>query len=183
MSLPKLLAAQLDSKLGKIMHNTGKNLMRAQIDIVHKHYEPVLKYKRETGWIKDHVAAEQEAWNWIEQLYDIPINSKVGGWHGDPNGRNRKMFHNILDIVFTIQDEDSAYDIPMLLWLKWIHEHWDRFERSAEQAYQIMNFANLYKDLLELATPLPQDDGKDYQDPDYIKLDKGLKKSGEKNGI
>ncbi len=182
--LAKLLAAPelINTKLGKIMHGSGKLIMRKCIRMVHGHYKPVLEYKKENGWIKDHVAAQQEAWDFIVNLYRHPINKHAGGWPEGGDDGNKIMFEGALGVFWLMQDEDSAYDIPWLLYMKWIHEHWDRFEQSAEHAYQIMNFPNMYRDMIEWSKPLPLDDGKDFDDDiDYVAAEKKL--IGDKNGM
>lgn len=185
--LAKLLAApeMLQTKLGHIMHISGKQLMRKFISMAHKHYEPVIEYKHKTGWIKDHVNAQEEGWRWIESLYMQPINAEAGGWTNSDgvlkDGVNKKMFNDVLELFWLMQDEDSAYDIPWLLYLKWVHEHWDRFEKSAQMAYNIMNFGNLYADLLEWSKPLPLDDGTDDDEDDIDYVGNEKKILGEKS--
>ena len=163
------------------MHRTGKTLLRGVIDSVHKHYEPVITYKKENGWYKDHVLAQVEAWKVIEALYDMPSNAIIGGgWNNNQDDRNRVMFRNVLDIFWLMQDEDSAYDIPWLIYLKWIHEHWDRFEKSAEQAYQMANFGNFYRDLIEYAKPLDNIDDEDDKINDELVDFVALERNAEK---
>lgn len=158
--------------LGRIMHDSGKLMIRKLLKIVHGKYEPVIKYKHETGWIKDHVAAWEEAVDWVISLDEMPINKSMFNFTG-PDDPNRLFFLRLKDLFCVMMDEDTHYDIRVLLVMKWVHEHWDRFERSAEQAYQLANFGNLYKDLLEFTKPLPLDDGIDENDIDYIAMERG----------
>src|SRR3990167_9880643 len=171
-------------KLGILLHDKFKWFIRKMIEKAHGKMEPVLEYKRENGWVNDHVAAMDEGWQWVISLDELPVNIGIGGFKGQDDV-NRKLFRQGGELTFTLLDENTHYSIRVMLWLKWIHEHWDRFEIAANQAYQIQNFGNLYKDLLALSEPLPVDDGKDVYEPDYIKLGKMIeaKKNGmERNG-
>lgn len=186
MAWPHLLAQdgtndnQRQGKLGTILHDNLKWMIRSFIAAGHKKALPVIEYKRENGWIKPHVAAMDENWQRILSLFKVPINKGIGGFSG-PDDKNLRMFNQIGDIVHTIIDEDSHYDMIFLLQLKFIHENWHLFEESAEQAYQIANFHNTYRDILEYTKPLPLDDGKDDVQIDYVKMEEKLKqtKKGE----
>jgi len=174
--LKKLLAApeRIHTELGQIMHNSGKLLIRKAIKSIGKKYEPVVEYKKEHGWIKDHVAAMEEGWKKVEYLMLQPINHRAGiGWTGKED-KNAIMYNTLLPVFFTMVDEDSAYDWPLLIWLKWIHDHWDRFEESAEQAYQLLDFAVTYEHLMNWTEPLPLDDGTDIEEIDYVKREKEI---------
>ena len=167
-----------------LLHDFSKWMIRGIVDKVQKKMEPVIIYKKENGWIKEHVAALEEGWNWVIELDEHPVNNKIGGFTGGPDDKNRKFFTNLRDIVLVHLDEDSHYDMRFLMMLKWVHEHWDRFEQSAETSYQIMNFHNLYAELLEGSKPLPVDDGTDEYSPekiDYIAMEKKLRE--DKNGM
>lgn len=171
---------QRQGKLGKIMHDSGKWIIRESVNALHNHMNPVFEYKKSEGWHKDHVKAMEEAIDWVISLDDLPLNiGKINGFKGQ-NDKNRKLFMQLKDIMLTLLDEDTHYDIRVLLVLKWIHDHWERFEISAEQAHQIMNFENIYRDLLELSKPLPVDDGKG-KDDNY-KIDARGKYGLERNG-
>lgn len=165
--------------LGRIMHDTSKWFMRESVNGLHRHMKPVFNYKRANGWHKEHITAMGEAIDWVVSLDEIPINARIGGFKG-PDDKNRRLFLQMKDIFLTLLDEDTHYDIRVLLVLKWIHEHWDRFEIAAEQAYQIQNFSNLYKDLLALSEPLPVDDGNG-KDDNY-KIDARKKYGLERDG-
>lgn len=174
---------QRQGRLGRILHDFSKWMIRGAVDRVHNRMKDVIDYKKKNGWIKDHIAAMDEGWKWVQSLDEMPINGVIGGFKG-PGDLNRKLFGQLGEICFTHLDEDSFYDIHFLLWLKWVHEHWERFEQSAESAYQILNFGNLYKDLLSYTEPLPVDDGSDENDEpetDYIALEKRLK--ADKDGM
>src|SRR3990167_4763779 len=176
---------QRGGKLGSICHDFSKWMMRKFVDKLHRKMLPVIEYKRKNGWVKDHTAAMEEGWKWVMSLDELQINRGIGGFKGEDDG-NRRFFNELGDIAFTHLDEDTHYDMRMLLWFKWIHEHWDRFEQSAESAYQILNFGELYKDLLGLSEPLPLDDGEDDADVDYAALNKklgGVRKGEDPNGM
>lgn len=165
---------QRQGKLGIILHDFSKWMIRGMTDKVHAKMKPVINYKRENGWLKDHIKAMEEGWKWVISLDELPLNHSIGGFKG-ADDKNRKFFLQAGEIAFTHLDEDTFYDIHFLLWLKWIHEHWDRFEQSAEAAYQILNFENLYKDLLEWSKPLPQDENEqDEKEINYIEMEKKL---------
>lgn len=131
--------------------------------------KPVIEYKQQNGFVNPGVESLAEGWKWVMSLDEIDVNYGIGGFKG-ADDKNRKFFNELGDITFTILDEDTHYAIRLFLWLKWIHENWEKVEIQAEQAHQIMNFGNLYKDLLELSKPLPLDDGKDVEEVDYKKL-------------
>lgn len=168
---------QRQGKLGVALHDHTKWVIRKGVDLAWMKYKPVHEYKQQHGYIKDHVAALDEGWAWVMSLYDLPLNTvKFAGFKG-ADDKNRQMLYRSGQMFFGITDEDSHWDVPILVMLKWVHEHWDRFERSAEQAYQLANFNNLYRDLLELSTPLPEDDGIDDVEINYKAMEKKLKKS------
>ena len=171
---------QRQGKLGKILHDFSKWMIRGFSTQLHKKMLPVIEYKKKNGWIKEHITAMDEGWKWVMSLDELPLNKGIGGFKG-ADDKNRKFFSEIGDIAFTHLDEDTHYDIRMLLWLKWVHEHWGRFEQSAESAYQLLNFGELYKDLLALSEPLPLDDGKDDFNEDYTALEKRLSKTEKGN--
>lgn len=168
--------------IGVALHDHTKWMIRKGVDIAWMKYSKVHDYKQKNGWIKDHIAAMDEGWKWVMSLDDLPINiGNIGGFKGKDD-KNRTMLYRAGQMFFGLNDEDSHWDMRVLLFLKWCHEHWDRFEASAEQAYQIMNFDYLYKDALELSAPLPEDDGVDDETVDYIKMEKNLLRKGT-NGM
>lgn len=133
------------------------------ISRLHKKMEPVIEYKKENGWIKNHIRVMDESWKWVISLDDLPINVGIGGFKGSDD-KNRKMMQDLGDIIFTHLDEDTHWDIRVLMFMYACHKRWSELEQSVESAHQIMNFGNLYRDLLELSKPLPLDDGKGKDD-------------------
>jgi len=178
--IPKLLAENgkfqgYATKLGKYLHIDVKELTRKLISVGYKKYKPVIEYKEKNGWIKDHVKADLESFDFVAKLMMIPMNvESMVGWK-DENDNNYKMLKQMMEIKAVIQDEDSFYDMIELVRLKWIHEHWDRYEASAEKAYQLANFPNFYADLMALYEPLPQDEEDIPEDTiDYIKIEEAI---------
>ena len=178
--IPKLLAETgkfqgYATKLGKYLHIDVKELTRKLISVGYKKYKPVIEYKEKNGWIKDHVKADLESFDFVAKLMMIPMNvESMVGWK-DENDNNYKMLKQMMEIKAVIQDEDSFYDMIELVRLKWIHEHWDRYEASAEKAYQLANFPNFYADLMALYEPLPQDEEDIPEDTiDYIKIEEAI---------
>jgi hypothetical protein len=148
LSYPGTKPDQKDGYFGKIMHGTGKWMMRAAIMRIHKHYMPVIEKKRAEGWHKDHVKALDKYWMNIINIFDDPINAKIGGFRSkdDPN---RQIFIALNDIFLCMMDEDTFYELPTLLYLKSIHENWSIFEQQAAQAYNLLDFGNIYREILE----------------------------------
>ena len=189
---PNLLAKQGDirgyaTKLGAYFHIDTKEIMRKLIALAYKKQEKVIKWKLETGWTKDHVAADIESFEFIKSLMLHPLNDeRMSGWK-DENDPNCVMLQRLTYMKALVQDEDSYYDLIELVRLKWVHENWERYEQSANAAYNLVNFPNFYKHLLEhkevMEEPLPDiTDEPDYAEPDYIKLEEGIKNGLERKG-
>lgn len=170
-------------KLGRILHDFSKWAIRKAVDRIHNKMLPVIEYKKKTGWHKEHIKAIEEGWNWVISLDELPINLGIGGFKG-ANDINRKLYMQLRDIFLVHLDEDTHYDMRMLVLLKWIHEHWDRIEEAANASYNLMNFHEIYKDLLALSEPLPLDDGKEEKEIDYPEFEaRLLRRAGEKHGM
>ena len=172
------------TKLGKYFHINMKELVRKMVAFGYKKHEKVIEYKKKNGWIKDHVAADLEGFEFVADLMTHPLNTQkqMSGWK-DKNDPNYILLKRMFEMFALYRDEDSYYDMLFLVWMKWVHEHWDRYERSAEQAYQLVNFPNLYKDLLAWNEPLPQDDEDiEEDDIDYIASEEAIKNGMERKG-
>lgn len=173
------------TKLAAYLNIDVKNVTRIFINQAYKHYQPVIEYKLKHGWVKDHVRADIEAFDFVESLMRHPLNQSpnMNGWPtaDDPNN---KMLRRLVLIHAAIRDEDSFYDILELVMDKWKHEHWDRYEKSAEWAYKLTGFPVLYANLLAhkeaIEEPLPDiTDEPDDVKMDYIELEKRVKKHVE----
>jgi hypothetical protein len=185
MDTPDLLGKQgtnrgYATKLGSIFHINVKEAIRRAINMVYAaKFQKVVEYKEKNGWIKDHVKADIESFEFVADIMCHPLNhAKLSGWK-DRTDTNYQMLRKGVVIKAAIQDEDSFYDMIELVRMKWVHDHWDRYERSAEQAYQIINFPNFYEKLIAhyeaMKEPLPDiTDEADPEEIDYIKMEKRL---------
>lgn len=189
---PNLLAQQglfrgYATKLGAYFHIDTKEVTRKFIGLAWKKYEPLIEWKLKNGWVKDHCAAEIECFDAIARLMMHPLNKKaMSGWK-DENDPNYIMTRRVVYIATFIRDEDSYWDMLFLAMDKWRHEHWDRYERSAEQAYQLVSFPVMYRKLLEHAEAMEEElpditDEPDPQQIDYIKMEKRLTDGKDNEG-
>ena len=181
---PNLLAQQgifrgYASKLGAYFHIDTKEVTRKFIALAWKKYEPLIEWKIKNGWMKDHVKAEIECFEFLASLMMHPLNGKaLSGWK-DENDPNYIMIKRMVYIYAFVRDEDSYYDMIALVMDKWKHEHWERYERSAEAAFQLVNFPIFYESLLNhkaaMEEPLPDiTDEPDETKIDYIAMEKRL---------
>lgn len=171
--------AGYESKEGFMFHGPGKRVLRKLISMGYSRYKGTVERKRGSqGYVKAHIAAYDEAWQWVRGLDHRPMKYPGGPQFGVQKGDvNDEMFQQITGVAFAMLDEDSFYDIRVLLWLKWIHEHWDRIEIAVNQAYALtFGFDKLYRNMVEWSKPLPQDKGRDFKEPDYVRLEKNAKK-------
>jgi len=186
MALPTLLAKAGNfrgyaTKLGEHFHIDTKELVRKLISLGYKKFSPIVAYKEKNGWIKDHVKADLESFDFVAKIMLHPMNHEhMAGWK-DKNDPNYIMLKQIMEIKAVVQDEDSFYDMIELVRLKWVHEHWDLYEQSAEKAYQIINFPNFYKDLIEHSKPLPQlpkKEAPEEMEINYVEAEEELMRDG-----
>ena len=170
------------TKLGAFFHIDFKSAARSLIGIAWKKFEPINDYKELNGWLKDHVKADVESFEFVVELMRYPLNKELNGWQEGDN--NEKMLRRLIRMKAVVQDEDSFYDMVELVRMKWVHEHWDRYERSAEQAYQLISFPKFYESLINHYTamkePLPDiTDEADEASIDYIALERRAKNAVE----
>lgn len=188
---PKLLASPGDikgyaSKLGATFHIDNKSMMRSAIGLAHKRMWPAIKHTKEQNWVKDHVAAQMESFDFVAGLMRYPLNREhLNGWQdGDAN---EKMLRRGMEMYCTVLAQDTFYDMLELVRLKWIHEHWDRFEDSAQKAYQLVSFPKFYENLINhyeaMSAPLPDITNEpDEADLDCVKLEESAKNGMEHKG-
>lgn len=165
------------NRLVASFHITAKTAMRSAIGLAYKKCWPAIKACKDSGWKKDHVAADLESFELIANIMKYPLNlEQMNGWK-DENDANYKMLKRLFEIKALIQEKDSFYDMLILIHYKFVHENWHRYERSAEEAYQLFSFPKQYEALIAhynaMKEPLPDiTDEPDEENINYIELEK-----------
>lgn len=163
------------NKLVASFHIDMKMAMRSLIGLAYKKFYPAIKASKIQGWKKDHVAADLESFEFIARMMKHPLNiPHMNGWRSEDDA-NYKMLKRLFEMKAVVQEHDSFYDMLILLHYKWVHDHWSRYERSAEEAYQMFNFPMQYEALIShlkaMEEPLPDiTDEPDLPDENYLEL-------------
>ena len=136
-------------KLGILLHDTTKWMIRTAITAIYRKMKPVIDYKLKEGWINPYVGQLYKDWTWTIQLDERKSNTKIGGFKGSDD-KNRTMFHNMRDIVCTLLDEDTHYGIRVGVMMFRMHENWDKYEIAANSANEFMRYREMYERLKDI---------------------------------
>jgi len=148
---------QRQGKLGILLHDTSKWMIKSFISALHNKMKPVIKYKLENGWINPSIEQFYKDWTWVIELDEKPEHRGIGGFGLGDKDPNRIMFYKMRDIGCVILDEDTHYAIRMMMVLNKIHDNWKEYEIQSNQANALFKYMDIYTRLKDLEEIEKQD--------------------------
>lgn len=144
--------------LGRLLHDITKWAIRRSVHGIAKKLKPVTDYKMKTGWINPEVGLLYDDLTWLIRMDENGGKDHIGGFTGGENDANRRFFTDLRDIVTTILDEDTHYNIRFWVLQHRIHENrWNEaYNIAFNRSNAFFNYRQIYQDLISRWEPLPK---------------------------
>ena len=141
---------QRQGRLGILLHDTSKWMMKKYIERLHRKMQPVIEHKMEKGWVNPAVGQLYEDITWVIALHERPeIRDKGWGFKG-ADDVNRKFYTQLRDVACVHLDEDTVQSMFAFILAAKMFDGWDEKYCDVAGKFNVMlRYREIYGEMKE----------------------------------